>query len=137
MLPILRSPRWHLDLGTVTKIPAEDINAFTVGPPLRSRPTLVKGSGPAVYLLDDDLTAPPPVAGAVGGGSAGGGFAEGGGGKGGHGGGAGGPSGSGDTNCSCRAAGARSSVSGLGAGLAEVIAIASLPLRRGRRAWLS
>ncbi|HEY3451612.1 MAG TPA: M23 family metallopeptidase [Myxococcales bacterium] len=46
---------WHLDLGAVqVKSPAE-VEALPVAPPLRGRPSLVKGSGSAIYLVDDAL----------------------------------------------------------------------------------
>jgi MYXO-CTERM domain-containing protein len=124
--------RWHLDLGTVTKVPAADIESFVVGPPLRDRPMLVKGSGPAVYLLDDDLTPPLPTTGAGGKGGGGGGFASGGGGKGGAGGGASTTGGSPDASCSCRAAGAMNDESSLGRGLAAVAVLGYFVARRRR-----
>ncbi len=124
--------RWHLDLGTVTKVPVADIESFVVGPPLRDRPMLVKGSGPAVYLLDDDLTSPPSGAGgAGGGGGAGGAFTTaGGGGKGGSGSGGSGVGTPTDASCSCREAGATSNASGLGVLATAVIVAASRKRRR-------
>lgn len=40
---------WHFDLSKVVK---RSVTSLPIGPPLRSRPLLVKGSGPAIYLLD-------------------------------------------------------------------------------------
>lgn len=48
-----RSARaWHFDLAKVKKVPASQVKALALGAPLRSRPMLAKGSGPAVYVLD-------------------------------------------------------------------------------------
>ncbi|HEY0137301.1 MAG TPA: hypothetical protein VGB85_24630, partial [Nannocystis sp.] len=49
---------WRLDLATVTTVPAGDIEVLMMGPPLRPRPFLIKGTGPAVYVLDDPLPVP-------------------------------------------------------------------------------
>ena len=43
---------WHFDLSTVKKEKAATVYALTLGPPLRFRPMLAKGSGPAIWLLD-------------------------------------------------------------------------------------
>jgi MYXO-CTERM domain-containing protein len=43
---------WHFDLGTVKKTKAATVYALTLGPPLRFRPMLAKGTGPAIWLLD-------------------------------------------------------------------------------------
>jgi hypothetical protein len=53
---------WHFDLGAVKIVPAAQVKALALGSPLRFRPTLAKGSGPAVYLLDalPDEIAPEP-----------------------------------------------------------------------------
>jgi MYXO-CTERM domain-containing protein len=55
---------WHFDLGAVKKEPAGQVYALTLGPPLRFRPLLAQGSGPAIYLLDalPGEGAPPPGA---------------------------------------------------------------------------
>lgn len=54
---------WHFDLAKVETRPAKDVNALTLGLPLRLRPMLAKGTGPAIYLLDavPGETPPPPV----------------------------------------------------------------------------
>lgn len=49
---------WRLDLATVTTVPAGEVEALIEGPPLRVRPFLIKGSGPAVYVVDDPLPVP-------------------------------------------------------------------------------
>lgn len=51
--------RWQIDLGAVEKWSAEKLTALTVGPKLRDAPLLVRGSGPAIDLVDDDPTAVP------------------------------------------------------------------------------
>ncbi len=43
---------WHLDLGATTTRPAASVAGLRQGPPLRSRPTLARGAGSALYLLD-------------------------------------------------------------------------------------
>ena len=43
---------WHFDLGTVVVKPAAWVKGLTLGPPLRFRPMLAKGDGPAIWLLD-------------------------------------------------------------------------------------
>lgn len=54
---------WHLDLGKVDVRPAKQVAALALGLPLRSRPMLAKGSGPAIWLLDavPGEAPPPPV----------------------------------------------------------------------------
>ncbi len=47
---------WHLDLATVKVVPKAEIEALPLGPPLRSRPWLIKATGPEVDLVDDDLS---------------------------------------------------------------------------------
>ncbi|MBS1150773.1 MAG: putative exported peptidase, partial [Myxococcaceae bacterium] len=47
--------RWHLDLSKVKELPLAEVDALPLGPPLRSRPFLVQGSGPAIYAVDDLL----------------------------------------------------------------------------------
>jgi hypothetical protein len=47
--------RWHLDLSMVTELPLSELDAIPLGPPLRRRPFLVQGAGPAIYLVDDVL----------------------------------------------------------------------------------
>ncbi|MBX7099485.1 MAG: phosphodiester glycosidase family protein [Myxococcaceae bacterium] len=44
---------WHFDLGTVKEVSKAEMAQWTEGPPLRLRPWLVRGSGPAVYVVDD------------------------------------------------------------------------------------
>ncbi len=47
---------WHFDLATmVTQLPLAQVQAMPQGPDLRGRPTLVKGSGPEIDVLDDPL----------------------------------------------------------------------------------
>lgn len=55
---------WRLDLSTVREVTRADLDAWAVGPPLRERPWGVKGAGPAIYLVDDELPAlgTPPEA---------------------------------------------------------------------------
>ncbi|HEY3446585.1 MAG TPA: M15 family metallopeptidase [Myxococcales bacterium] len=56
---------WRLDLATVQVKPPAEVDPIPVAKPLRSRPVLVVGNGPAVYLVDDALPVPPgPDAGA-------------------------------------------------------------------------
>ncbi|HEY3446827.1 MAG TPA: C39 family peptidase [Myxococcales bacterium] len=58
---------WRLDLGTVLVKPAAEVDPIPLALPIRSRPVLVIGSGPAVYVVDDALPVPPgPDAGAPG-----------------------------------------------------------------------
>jgi hypothetical protein len=45
---------WELDLAAVKKLPAAQVYAYEKGTALRERPFLVKGTGPAVYLIDDE-----------------------------------------------------------------------------------
>lgn len=47
--------RWHLDLAAVQVKPLPEVDALLVGPALRARPMLVKGDGPAVFVVDDVL----------------------------------------------------------------------------------
>lgn len=56
---------WHFDLGAVVVKPAAWVKALTLGPPLRFRPMLAKGTGPAIYLLDamPDEVGPEPTGG--------------------------------------------------------------------------
>jgi MYXO-CTERM domain-containing protein len=49
---------WRLDLATVLVKTAAEVSAYPEATPLRSRPVLVKGSGAAVYLVDDALPEP-------------------------------------------------------------------------------
>ena len=55
---------WHFDLGAAKLTPASTVKAMPTGQPLVPRPRLVKGSGPAVYLVED---APPALPTADGG----------------------------------------------------------------------
>jgi Phosphodiester glycosidase len=120
--------RWHLDLGKVEKHSKEDIATLTLGPPLRERPTLVKSSGPAVYLLDDDLNLPVAPDGGSESGAGGGGGNGGAGGLGG----ASGASSAPDASCSCEAAGASKggAGAGVGMGIAAMIALSWSARRR-------
>ena len=52
--------RWRIDLSKTRDISAADMAQYQTGPVLRSRPTLVQGTGPAIYLVDDGLPAAPP-----------------------------------------------------------------------------
>lgn len=57
---------WEFDGTSVELMPAADINAMPKGPDVRKAPYLVKGAGPAVYLIDDGFGAtgtPVPDAG--------------------------------------------------------------------------
>ena len=57
---------WGFDLSTVEVQPHDQVFAMPQGPDIRYRPTLVKGSGDAVYELDDALPAlPQPDAGSA------------------------------------------------------------------------
>jgi len=49
--------RWQLDLAKVDTWPAAKVGALRLGPALRGAPFLVKASGPAVDLIDDDPNA--------------------------------------------------------------------------------
>ncbi|MEZ4375684.1 MAG: SpoIID/LytB domain-containing protein [Polyangiaceae bacterium] len=60
---------WGFDWGAIETRPAAELAALRDGPDVRSRPVLVQGSGPAVYLVDDPL--PSDTGGAGGGGSGG------------------------------------------------------------------
>jgi MYXO-CTERM domain-containing protein len=62
---------WHLDLSKVVVKPAAQIAAMPVGAPLRDRPILAQGSGPAVYVLDDPAFDQPPASGGPSGGGGG------------------------------------------------------------------
>jgi MYXO-CTERM domain-containing protein len=46
---------WHLDLAQVQVKPPAEVDAYPETTALRDRPVLVKGPGPAVYLVDDAL----------------------------------------------------------------------------------
>jgi MYXO-CTERM domain-containing protein len=56
---------WHLDLEAAAVWPAADLALIPEGPPLRPRPILVKGSGPDIFVIDDNLD--PVEAGSDGG----------------------------------------------------------------------
>ncbi|MBX7100547.1 MAG: hypothetical protein K1X89_22710 [Myxococcaceae bacterium] len=47
--------RWHLDLAKVKVVTVAEVDALPTAAPLRSAPELVKGTGPAVYVIDDAL----------------------------------------------------------------------------------
>lgn len=49
---------WGFDMAAVVKWAPQDLNALPVGPKVRSRPVLVKGTGADVYLIDDALPKP-------------------------------------------------------------------------------
>ena len=56
--------RWQFDLGKVVVWPKAKVDALTTRAPVRNRPVAIRGTGPAVYLVDDPITsAPPPGAG--------------------------------------------------------------------------
>lgn len=46
---------WRFDLSKVETLADAELDALVEGPPLRARPYLVKGTGAAVYILDDVL----------------------------------------------------------------------------------
>ncbi len=50
--------RWGLDLGAVEILPPGQVYSLELGPPLRSEPFMVKGSGPWIYLIDDPFWTP-------------------------------------------------------------------------------
>jgi len=54
---------WGFDLAKVQKVPVAEITALDEGTDLRARPVLVKGTGAAVYLIDDDQVTDTPDAG--------------------------------------------------------------------------
>ena len=68
---------WHFDLGAAEKIPIATLDAMPSGPDVRARPLLVQGSGPKVFLVDDDVTVPPQGTGGADGGGVGGGASNG------------------------------------------------------------
>lgn len=131
---------WHLDLSKVVIVPKAEVDALDVGPELRTRPTLVKGPGPAVYLLDDDLTPPALASSSTGVGGAGGATF----GAGGHGDGSGGAGGSGGApgsadeggGCSCGVPGETGTLppSGVSGALALLWLRAACRRRGDRRA---
>ncbi len=47
--------RWRLGLSQVKELPLAQVDAIATAAALRSRPLLVKGPGPAVFLVDDAL----------------------------------------------------------------------------------
>ncbi len=58
---------WRLDLGKVQVKGAAEVKALPLASPIRVRPVLVMGTGPAVWLVDDALPVPAgPDAGAPG-----------------------------------------------------------------------
>lgn len=65
---------WGFDSAAIVKWAAKDLEALPVGPKLRARPVLVRGSGPEIYLMDDALPEPAPegTGGAGGAGGSGG-----------------------------------------------------------------
>ncbi|MBK8998775.1 MAG: MYXO-CTERM sorting domain-containing protein [Myxococcales bacterium] len=52
---------WGFDSAAIVKWAAKDLEALPVGPKLRSRPVLVRGSGSEIYLMDDALPKPAPA----------------------------------------------------------------------------
>lgn len=52
---------WRFAGRTVARLSDAKIKAMTSGPKLTTTPVLVKGSGPAIYLLDRALPARPPT----------------------------------------------------------------------------
>lgn len=63
---------WGFDSAAIVKWAVEDLQALPKGPNVRSRPVLVRGSGPEIYLMDDALPKPTSETGSGGSGSAGG-----------------------------------------------------------------
>jgi len=59
--------RWQLDLSKVATWKKAKVDALHTAPPVRPRPIAIRGSGPAVYLVDDSLLSAPPVGGSDGG----------------------------------------------------------------------
>lgn len=47
--------RWHLDLALTNDLPLAELEAIPLGPPLRARPFLVKGSTTSIFVIDDVL----------------------------------------------------------------------------------
>jgi MYXO-CTERM domain-containing protein len=61
---------WGFDAGSVVKWAPKDLEALAVGPKVRARPVLVRGTGAERYLIDDPLptlAAPPEATGGAGG----------------------------------------------------------------------
>ncbi len=62
---------WGFDSAAIVKWATKDLEALSVGPKLRSRPVLVRGSGSEIYLMDDALPKLGEPAGSGGSGSGG------------------------------------------------------------------
>lgn len=64
---------WGFDAAAVVKWAPKDLEKLEVGPKLRARPVLVRGSGEKIYLMDDALpeTGQPPAGTGGAGGSGG------------------------------------------------------------------
>lgn len=60
---------WEFDGATLEKMPAGELSKMPKGPPVRSAPYLVKGSGPEVFLIDDAFEGSIPPAGSDAGGN--------------------------------------------------------------------
>ncbi len=56
---------WGFDLTQVATLPAAELNAMPEGTNVRGRPVLVKATGPAVYLIDDEQKTAEPTDGGV------------------------------------------------------------------------
>lgn len=50
---------WRFEWGAIEAIDAASLEALEVGEPIEERPWRVRGSGPAVYLVDAPPPAPP------------------------------------------------------------------------------
>lgn len=62
---------WGFDWNSIEVWQAADLADLEQGPDVRPRPVLVQGSGPDVYLLDDDWGTPPGTGGSPGSGGSG------------------------------------------------------------------
>jgi GH25 family lysozyme M1 (1,4-beta-N-acetylmuramidase) len=51
---------WHRSFSEVKKLPADQVYAYAKGLDLPATPFLVKGTGPAIYVLDVAPPGPPP-----------------------------------------------------------------------------
>jgi len=123
---------WGFDSASIVKWAVKDLEALAVGPKLRERPVLVRGTGAEIYLMDDALPKPAPEPGSGGASGSGGSVAGNPAAPGGSGGGTsthGGTIASDDASgCACRATGQSSSPPS-----AWPLLLGLLALRRGRR----
>ena len=67
----LAAANWHFDATAAPLKSTAELEALPAGATLRSRPMLVQGSGPKVYLVDDSNVPPPLGTGGAGQGGAG------------------------------------------------------------------